>query len=499
MNSPQRLHPITVLFAISANLKNMVIPLLVYAGINLVNRGGGQALIWIAVGTGLVVLFIITQAVLSWYRQVYFVENDEFRMERGAWLKKKIYIPLKRIQSVDNVETIWHRLFGVVQVRIETASGKEEPEAVLEAVTRSAADQLKYALMHQKAVGGAESKTPAHLNGETDREKPLLHTQRLSHSSLLLAGLTSGRLGVVLALLGPILSFADDVFRIDEGMIRGAYLWATGILSIGWLLFTVLLFSWLISIISTFVQDYRFTISRDHSHLIIQKGLLERRRTLIPLRRIQAVHLVENLARQPLGYATLHIESAGYGTEEDQKLVAFPLLKRSQAAIFLERFLPEFTEAAQAPIQPLPRRVWKRMVLYFLPLPLLLAAALTWFFPHGGSWGWLLLPLVFLYHHWRYHDAGWMLKERVVGFRSRRLNRVTTWLPGRAMQSRTLRYTPLSRRVNLASFRTVLASGNRYDSHWLEKKDVIRLIHQMDPERKRDEKLNEDSPFQELQ
>lgn len=495
MNNPQRLHPIAILFKIAANLKDMVIPLLVYAGFNLFNRSG-QALIWIVFGTGLVILFIIFQAILSWYRQIYIVENDEFRMERGAWLKKKIYIPVERIQSVDDVETIWHRLFGVVQVRIETASNQEEPEAILAAVTRSAADQLKSTLIRRKYIipERAQGDTPALPTNEADTEAPPLDSERLHPGSLLLAGLTSGRLGFVLALLGPVLSLIDDVIHIDEGMIQGAFLWVTGILSVGWLLFALLLCAWLISIISTVIQDYRFTISRSSTHLIIQRGLLERRRTLIPLRRIQAVHLVENIARQPLGYATLCIESAGYGTEKDQKLVAFPLLKHSQVPAFLERFLPEFREAAQTPVHPLPRRVWKRMVLYFLPLPLLLAIGLTWIFPGWGSVGWLLVPLAFLYNHWRFHDAGWMLTGAVTGFRSRRLNRVTTWIPARAMQCRSLRYTPLSRRVNLTSFRTVLASGNRYDSHWMETADVMRIIRYMDPEQKTSRPQTDEKP-----
>ncbi|MDR6226630.1 PH domain-containing protein [Desmospora profundinema] len=481
MNNPQRLHPITILFTIVGNLKEMVIPLLVYAGFNLFNRGGGQALIWIAAGAGLVISFILIQAVLRWYRQVYFVENDEFRMERGAWLKKKIYIPVERIQSVDDVESIWHRLFGVVQVRIETASGQEESEAVLEAVSRPAADRLKRALIQRKRspTDPIEADSP---DDGTETEPTPLDAEKLRFGTLLLSGLTSGRLGVVLALLGPALSIADDFFQINEGMVREAYLWAIGMLSVGWLLFAILLIAWVISILSTLIQDYRFTISRDHTHLMIQRGLLERRRTLIPLRRIQAVHIVENMARQPLGYVTLRIESAGYGAAEDQRLIAFPLLKRSQVPEYLDRFLPEFAESARASLQPVPRRVWKRMVLYPLPLPILLAAGLTWAFPLWGFWGWLLVPLAFVYNHWRFRDAGWAMTGRVVALRHRRFNRVTTWIPGRAMQCRTRCHTLLSRRVGLASFRTVLASGNRYESNWLDEKDVNCIAQRMDPE-----------------
>jgi putative membrane protein len=478
MNSPQRLHPITILFTIVAHLKEMVIPLLVYSGYNLLNRGGGQALVWIAVGTGLVVAFILIQAILRWYRQIYYVENEEFRVERGAWLKKKIYIPVKQIQSVDDVETIWHRLFQVVQIRIETASTQEEPEAVLEAVSRPAAQELKRALLHQKH---ADADPQEHPNGQETEPAPL-DEETLRFGTLFLAGVTSGRLGVVLALLGPALSIADDFFQINEGVVRGAYFWAVSFLPIGWILFSILLLAWMISIISTLIQDYRFTVSRDDTHIMIRRGLLERRRTLIPLRRIQAVHVVENIARQPLGYVTLRIESAGYGLADDQKLVAFPLLKRSQVPAFLERFLPEFAPTAHTPLHPVPRRVWKRMVLYPLPVPIALAAVLTGVSPTWGMWAWLLVPLSFLYHHWRFRDAGWALVNRVVAFRHRRLNRVTTWIPGRAMQCRTKRHTPLSRRVNLAAFRTVLASGNPYRSTWLEENVVDDMVQRMNPE-----------------
>ena len=40
---------------------------------------------------------------------------------------------------------------------------------------------------------------------------------------------------------------------------------------------------------------YGFELRRDHEHLVVQYGLLDRRRTTVPIRRIQAVRIEESV------------------------------------------------------------------------------------------------------------------------------------------------------------------------------------------------------------
>ncbi len=63
--------------------------------------------------------------VLAWRRFTYRMEDDEFRVESGVITKKKKYISLERIQTVNTSEGIFQRIFGLVRVQIETAGGTD--------------------------------------------------------------------------------------------------------------------------------------------------------------------------------------------------------------------------------------------------------------------------------------------------------------------------------------------------------------------------------------
>ncbi|OYD08411.1 PH domain-containing protein [Paludifilum halophilum] len=484
MNKPRRLHPSTILVTIIKNIKELLYPLLVSFGISLFSEDMGQKLIWVLTGSSAVLIWIIANSFLRWYRQVYYLENDEFRIEKGAWLKRKIYIPLERIQSVDDVERIWHRLFGVVQLQIETASSESEPEAVLAAVTKRDAAKLKRALFRRPRAGkqSPSAGEGEKLSIENQPDRPRL---RLSHRRLLIAGLTSGRIGVMLAVLGPLFSIVIDLIDLDTAFFESIFRSAAPFFSLGGVIVLVLigaLGAWLLSIGSTVILEAGFTVRHDGNYLFIERGLLERRRTSLPLKKIQAVHLVESVLRQPFGFVTIQVESAGYGGESDQRVVCFPLLKRSEIDTFLADFLPEFAPASRMGIRPLPSRVRKRMIGYSLPITAGLAGTAWYFSPSWGGYAFFLPLLDALYGYWRFKSGGWQVEKGVAVFRSRLINRRTVFLPRRAIQSRTLSQNPLTRRAGLAVFQARLASGNQYESKLLERTDAVTMIRETDPE-----------------
>src|SRR5690606_28173154 len=82
----------------------------------------------------------------------YWFEDDELRIESGLFVKKKRYIPFDRIQSLDYTEGIFHRPFGLVKVKVETAGGSsmKKAEGELTAITKAAADRIKIELEEAK-------------------------------------------------------------------------------------------------------------------------------------------------------------------------------------------------------------------------------------------------------------------------------------------------------------------------------------------------------------
>ncbi|QYJ16684.1 hypothetical protein Rxycam_02519 [Rubrobacter xylanophilus DSM 9941] len=394
---------------------------------------------------------------LSWRATVYWVSGGAFHLRSGVLQKKERTIPLEHVQSVDTVQGILQRLFGVVEVRIETAGGgSSEPDASLPAVSRKAADELRREL-------GGERREPEAADVPLPRV-----IRRLSTRELLVAGATSGQIGPAAALVGAASQFFDELYDrfLSEEAARSLLeaLAPHAFAAAALLLLGVGLLAWLLAIAGTILAYAGFTLFRspDGRNIHISRGLLNRYEATIPVARIQAVRVVEGVLRQPFGLASLRVESAGYGRDEGVSTTLFPMLPRREAAALLAAVDEEL--AADPPLTPLPRRALRRYVLRAL-LPALLAvlaASGAWLAGAGAVWflGSLPLPvLAALYGVLRYRDAGWALAGGRLVVRSRLVARTTSIAPRRRLQSRSVLRSPLQRRVGLATFRVRVASG----------------------------------------
>jgi putative membrane protein len=352
---------------------------------------------------------------------------------------------------VDIVQGIIQRAFGVVEVRIETAGGgASEPDASLAALDRDAARTLRREIEGSRRESSEETTGPTIL-------------RRLSTRDLLLAGATSGQIGVAFSVLAIGFQFLDNFF--PEDFVRRL----VETLAPNWLMVVLilvpagLLLAWLLAIAGTVLAYSGFTLSREGDFLYIKRGLLERREATIPLSRIQAVRISEGLLRQPFGLASLRVESAGYGEDTGVSTTLFPLLPRKEVEALLAGAAPEFAGAPA--IEPLPRRSLRRYVFRatFLYLIFAFAAALVSYLVFQsalGLFGLFLIPPAAAYGWLCYRDAGWAFQEDRLIVRHRSLGRKTAIAPRGHLQSRGMVSSPFQRRVRLATFLAEVASGS---------------------------------------
>ena len=365
--------------------------------------------------------------------------------------KSERTIPLDHVQSVDTVQGIIQRLFGVVEVRIESAGGgSSEPDASLSALDRTAAQALRREVEGSRQVRTEVTTGPTVL-------------RRLSTRDLLVAGATSGQIGVAFSIIAIGAQFFDDF--LSDAFVRRLI----ETLAPNWLMVLLilvpagLLLAWLLAIAGTVLAYTGFTLSREGEFLYIKRGLLERREATIPLARIQAVRISEGMLRQPFGLAAVRVESAGYGEDAGVSTMLFPLLPHDEVQEFLAAATPEF--AVNPALRPLPRRALGRYIFRAVSgyLLLALAAAVAWFLVFGSFLGllaFLLVPPSALYGWLSYRDAGWAFEEDRLVVRYRNLGRKTAIAPRRRLQSREVVRTPFQRRVRLATFLAEVASGS---------------------------------------
>jgi len=474
-NSPLRLHPAAMLIGALRTVRRWVGALVIPGGAFLASQGFGiRTILLVVAGFIVVAALAAVWGFLAWRATTYMVSGGAFHLRRGVVQKSERTIPLDHVQSVDTVQGIIQRLFGVVEVRVETAGGGNEPDASLSAVSRDAAGTLRREIegSRREPVGTEEVAGPDVVRKLTTRD-------------LLVAGATSGQIGVALSLVAVVSQLFDEFFsRAFVERVVSSFA-PRSVMAV--LLFAVALglFAWLLSIAGTVLAHAGFTLSRDGDYLYIRRGLLERREATIPLSRIQAVRIVEGALRQPFGLAALRVESAGYGENAGVSTVLFPLLPRREVENFLRAAAPEF--AGEPSLERLPLRALRRYVFRAIlsasPLVVVVAGVAV-FGQYAGlpvpgcggcgfgtvsllafeiPFGVFLAPLLLVpaaFHGWlQFRDAGWTLSGERLFARSRILARITTVAPRRRLQSRSVISSPFQRRLRLATLQARVASG----------------------------------------
>ena len=452
-SSERRLHPVGMLIGAIGTVRRWMGAFVLPGIAFLVSQGFSPGtLVLLALGALVVATLAAVWGFVSWRATTYAVSGNAFRLRTGVFQRNERTIPLEHVQSVDTVQGVIQRLFGVYEVRLETAGGgAAEPDASLPALDRASAEALRREIegSRREPVGDGEEAGPEVL-------------RRLSTRDLLVAGATSGQIGVALSLLAVGSQVFDNV--LSEGFVRRL----VETLAPNWLIVLLIvvpagaLVAWLLAIAGTVLAYAGFTLSREGDFLYIKRGLLERREATIPLARIQAVRISEGVLRQPFGLSSLRVESAGYGEDAGVSTTLFPLLPRAEAHALLLKTAPEF--AADPVLTPLPRRALRRYVFRATVPAMIAAAAAVALFSVAfesplGLLALLLVPPAAVHGWLRYRDAGWALEEDRLVVRSRSLARATALAPRRRLQSRAVVRSPFQRRVRLATFQAEVASG----------------------------------------
>jgi putative membrane protein len=133
-----RLHPAAMVIGALGTIRRSVSATIIPGAVFLFSQGFSPWTIT-AVLAGLAILAVLAAVwgFLSWRATTYGVVGGSFRLRQGVFQKSERTIPLDHVQSVDTVQGIVQRVFGVYEVRVETAGGgASEPDASLPALGR---------------------------------------------------------------------------------------------------------------------------------------------------------------------------------------------------------------------------------------------------------------------------------------------------------------------------------------------------------------------------
>lgn len=455
----RRLHPLSWLFVLLAHLKQFIFPILVLL---FFGRGDRNDL-WSMV----VICVLATLSIWRYYTYRFRIGHDSLQIRSGMLERSLREIPFARIQNVALHQTLLHRMFGVAEVRLESAGGIK-PEAEMRVLKLSDAMALEALVRRRRGetVAEAHEATPA---GEV--------LYALSLADIVRLGLISNRgMIVVGGAFAALAQFSPDLisdllekwgramFGVFEGLFSGfghGHVASAALVVIVGFVLALRVFS-----IGIALLHYAgFRLEEHGRRLTLERGLFTRLRTSTPRRRIQSWSLHEGMLHRWFGRRTLEVSTA---VLENGSRHNHPRSLRELAPVAT----PERCDALirhLAPQMHWPPSEWKplhRLVFWRLFLPQLLLAGLI-----GAIAWWRLgkLGLVFValwvpwiaYIAWQNaRHAGYAADDRLVAVRGGWWTR--EWRFAEIGKLHAIRWgqTPVDRMLGMARLLLDTAGGN---------------------------------------
>lgn len=506
MPSEQRLHPATLLFDLAGHIKRFAIPaLLVIVGATRSTGGDGGTFRGVPAGweAWLLVMFVPAM-IFSVARYLSFrlhYDERELVIRTGLVFRNVRHIPFARIQNVDAVQNVFHRFFGVVEVRVETGGGKEE-EARLSVLPRAAFDEMRQHVFQERAKnGGADPALSAEarrakVDGDTLVHLPLrelLLCGFLENKGMVLVGAATGvvwQTGIGDLIMGRMFGGSEAVGRgffrsVLRGIFDGGPLpianIGLGLAALGFFLIAIRI----VSMAWAFVRLYDFRLTRIGEDLRTHYGLFTRVTTTVPIRRVQTLIVSAGPLHRWLNRATVRVETAGGSGQGPSSAGGrewlAPLIRVEALPGLIQQVVPGADLAALEwhPVHP---RAFRRA----LKPNLAIAGGFT--IAAGFAIGWGAIGVLLIASAWAVIGArqyvahlGWSETDEVVVMRSGWLWKQVTLARVNKIQAVTWYQTPFDRRAAMARVR-VDTAGAREMSHRIDVPylDVViaRDLHQ---------------------
>lgn len=329
----QRPHPLTPL------IRGWVVLLAIIIGFGrefIPDGSGGEpefthwGLRWILLGAVGIIVIAAVAGLMTWYFTRYVIDDEELRIETGAVFKNSKRVPFERIQSVDVIQQLAARIFGLAELRIEVGSG--DSTIKLRYLTRGQASSLRDYLLsraHGDQVRIADQGSgPAGVFtdlGAADQPLVVVPPQRLILGFLLSSEFlfTAGILVVVFVV--------TTAFDVVTFALAGLIPLAIGIVSM---------------IGNRVIQMFNFTLAQSARGVRVTRGLTNLTSQSVPVNRIQGVRVLQPVLWRRLGWYRIDVNVLGYSggdsndNDRSATSVLLPVAAADEVGLALSRILP---------------------------------------------------------------------------------------------------------------------------------------------------------------
>lgn len=365
----------------------------------------------------------------------YRVVEGKLHLRSGLLSRTDRVIDSGRIQNVEIVQNMFHKMAGLVELRVETAgdSGTEGgAEGLLSAISLLEAEALRT----QLARPGAPA--PGAATGEPIDSASLLE--------VIAFGVSVGRVGAAAIAVGFVL---DATAQVSPGTFQAGSK-SLGSVGFAGLALLALAGGYVVSVGNAVLRYFGHRWWRVGDEIQLEAGLFTRRRMDIPIRKVQLVRVQEPILRRFMGYATMLVETAAAGGVPGRGAVegTVPMVAKEDLTARARVVLPTLDVDVEQRLNPCaPRAVFRAAV----------GGALRWIFPAwaaaqfvGVPWLWAMVPVAGVLGFLDARKQGWVVSDEFIVVRRGFLRRDTWLLPRGKVQSVHVFQSPIMRRYDLA-------------------------------------------------
>jgi putative membrane protein len=411
---------------------------------------------------------------LTWWFKTYELHPEELIVRDGVLQRRTRVVPYRRVQQIDVRRSLLMQVFGLAELRIETA-GSREGTVNLALLDVRVADGLREhvlrrrAASHSSGTSGSVAEAGASAAAATAVAYPLLE---IGGGQLVLAAVTATTPIVLLAIAGAIaLPSIALAVAVDPVWIS----LAIGMLVFGAIAALVTLVAYVLN-----YAGYRLDVAGDE--LQLSYGLLEKQHVHVPRARVQHVVIVDNPVQRALGLVSMHVRSAASVTSAGgiSGRVDIPIVRRDALPLLLPHVLGDVTASTPSltPRPPAARRrgIVRRVAVLVVPATVALVVSP----PIGVLAIAVAAGAGYLWGRAAHALAGYAAAPPVAAFAAGVFRHELHLVPVRRVQSARTRQSPFQRRSKLGTILLDIA-GTRtapslYDGDETIARDIRRRV-----------------------
>jgi len=323
----------------------------------------------LVIGFFVIYLCFVVYRILYYRTSGYAFTEREIRCHRGVLFRKRSVIDYKKVHAINKKQSLLHRLFGIAVLTVDSGSANTSHQAEITIIEKNTVVDALLSELNALKESGVRCDA-----GETNKEEVLLSDKdslyrftsgkKMLYTLINLAStacFTALFAGLAIAVIGV----CKGVLQLEGLGTWGQYfLYAILITAGAILLFSI--FSFIGSIVHSFVGYYDFTVTKRDNNIQISYGLLEKHTNTFSYDRIKAVKISQGLVQRILGFASIKLEVIGYTVssgDSDNNAglgILIPFCKYDEIDEILGKVLPDYipTEKKTKSVSIFPFMSW---------------------------------------------------------------------------------------------------------------------------------------------